>query len=966
VFCVLDEDLVYDMDDDMQYDNSIDLNAAVSVRTYFPETWLWSLVTLDAQGELNEPFELPHTITTWVGRALCVSESQGFGMTTGAAVEAFQPFFLELHLPYAAKRSEKLQVKVSVFNYVRTDLPIRLTLAPSAHYDLLSGSNSVHLCVPAKDSVVHQFQIDVKELGTHNVTVAAVIDENYPGACGPEFIPTGKDSVVKQLLVQPEGFPVERVYSHMACPKDFDEDKTLTWDLSLPDDVVNGSARAWVTVVGDLMGPALTGLAGLVRLPTGCGEQNMILFTPNIYVIQYLEATNQLEESVRQQALGYMKSGYQRELTYRHPDGSFSAFGTRDPEGSLWLTAFVVKSLAAARRYIHIDEAELQLSAGWLMSKQLENGCFPRVGTVLHRDLKGGVGDTDDDLAPLTAYTLIGLLEMHSQSPSQAAKLLEATLPCLEPESSEAGDETDGQDVYTTALTAYALALANRTQESRSHVTWLMDHAQHDKSLTWWHKTGSGAALSVELSSYVLLTLVKLGSQQDMLVARSIVRWLSQQRNSEGGFVSTQDTVVALQAIASYASLIGSQVIDMEMVVVAGEFEQNVVIKEADRLVQRRIDLAPPLPSSVTVDSVGQGNGCAIVQATLRYNVHTAPPSAAFDLSAVVAAVDAVSGDQSPCSAQKLSVCARYTLAQASNMALVEIAMVSGYQGSKSSLESLLRDGGKGVKRYEMKGDVIVLYFDEISSERETCVSILLHAAYQVADVKDATIKIYDYYQPEHGRSISYHLPSGCVGEPPVIIEPLPPLPPIDIGDPPRVLPLVDIAPEEEQEASNTLEYNYVQDIEYNHEEYEDQDQDLDVPSGVEGPSFIAVLPDHASRGCPRCLSQAPANFSTTFCRSETAFWAEARAATLRLVADVSLTPSAVNSTVDIYLEPHCQCALLQGKRKRNVSVLGLPSLPHPRPPQKLVVGAELLIIDQNPKQLKLKSIRSECNRILP
>ena len=53
----------------------------------------------------------------------------------------------------------------------------------------------------------------------------------------------------------------------------------------------------------------MQGLAGLVRLPTGCGEQNMILFTPNIYVIQYLEATNQLEESVRQQALGYMKSG---------------------------------------------------------------------------------------------------------------------------------------------------------------------------------------------------------------------------------------------------------------------------------------------------------------------------------------------------------------------------------------------------------------------------------------------------------------------------------------------------------------------------------------------------------------------------------------------------------------------------------------------------------------------------------
>ncbi len=49
------------------------------------------------------------------------------------------------------------------------------------------------------------------------------------------------------------------------------------------------------------------------------------------------------------------------------------------------------------------------------------------------------------------------------------------------------------------------------------------------------------------MTSYVLLSLVKLGSNQDLLKARSIVRWLSKQRNSEGGFVSTQDTVVALQ-----------------------------------------------------------------------------------------------------------------------------------------------------------------------------------------------------------------------------------------------------------------------------------------------------------------------------------------------------------------------------------------------------------------------------------
>jgi len=28
-----------------------------------------------------------------------------------------------------------------------------------------------------------------------------------------------RDSVIKELLVKPEGFPIERSYSHMACPK---------------------------------------------------------------------------------------------------------------------------------------------------------------------------------------------------------------------------------------------------------------------------------------------------------------------------------------------------------------------------------------------------------------------------------------------------------------------------------------------------------------------------------------------------------------------------------------------------------------------------------------------------------------------------------------------------------------------------------------------------------------------------
>jgi hypothetical protein len=63
-------------------------------------------------------------------------------------------------------------------------------------------------------------------------------------------------------------------------------------------------------------------------------------------------------------------------------------------------------------------------------------------------------------------------------------KLLKNTLPCLESE------ETEMADVYTRALTAYALALAGQTDATRHHIDWLMTRAQSNNSLLWWQKPG--------------------------------------------------------------------------------------------------------------------------------------------------------------------------------------------------------------------------------------------------------------------------------------------------------------------------------------------------------------------------------------------------------------------------------------------------------------------------------------------
>lgn len=47
----------------------------------------------------------------------------------------------------------------------------------------------------------------------------------------------------------------------------------------------------------------------LLQMPYGCGEQNMVLFAPNIYVLNYLNETQQLTSEIKSKAIAYLVSG---------------------------------------------------------------------------------------------------------------------------------------------------------------------------------------------------------------------------------------------------------------------------------------------------------------------------------------------------------------------------------------------------------------------------------------------------------------------------------------------------------------------------------------------------------------------------------------------------------------------------------------------------------------------------------
>jgi hypothetical protein len=45
-------------------------------------------------------------------------------------------------------------------------------------------------------------------------------------------------------------------------------------------------------------------------MPYGCGEQNMLNFAPDVYILQYLQAIGKSEGSARNSALQYINYGW--------------------------------------------------------------------------------------------------------------------------------------------------------------------------------------------------------------------------------------------------------------------------------------------------------------------------------------------------------------------------------------------------------------------------------------------------------------------------------------------------------------------------------------------------------------------------------------------------------------------------------------------------------------------------------
>jgi len=57
------------------------------------------------------------------------------------------------------------------------------------------------------------------------------------------------------------------------------------------------------------MGQSLDGLGNLLQMPCGCGEQNMLHFAPDVYILKYFAATGKNATSVVTNAKKFINKG---------------------------------------------------------------------------------------------------------------------------------------------------------------------------------------------------------------------------------------------------------------------------------------------------------------------------------------------------------------------------------------------------------------------------------------------------------------------------------------------------------------------------------------------------------------------------------------------------------------------------------------------------------------------------------
>ncbi|XP_052103780.1 CD109 antigen-like [Mytilus californianus] len=722
------------------------LMSPTRTRKNFPETWLWVDRTTGSDGTATIKTTAPDTITEWVASAFAVNPVSGLGVAAQTAnLTTYQKFFLRFELPFSAIRGEIIIVQATVFNYLDQDQQVSVKLSNNADFSFVDGNgNSFN---PGGDGWT-------KSVLVKKDSVNSVYFPIKPTALGKILLKgtarstQGADAVEREFLIEAEG--IKQSYN-VPLLIDLRQQRSFSDNilLSFPPNLVKDSEFIKIQVIGDLLGATLAGLGDLLKISSGSGEQNMVGFTPNVYVSAYLKATNRLTEEIKKKTAKFLEGGYQRELSFAHNDGSFSAFGNNDKSGSTWLTAFVVKSFSQAADLTFIDINVMTKAIQWLIRQQEPSGAFNEPGIVIHKEMQGG---SVSSKRSLTAFVLIALHEARAND-QVSPKIKQQVTAAIQKATdyTAKGAPVSMDNLYELTISFYALSLVKhsstdailRELEKKANNTggekyWALPDTQSDKIQPWksWRSPRNDVrALDVEMTSYVLLGY---NLRDDTTNGIRVLKWLARQRNPSGGFISTQDTVIAVQALSGLGGKLYAPNFQMTVNTkgVTWPVGETFKVNNQNALVLQNKDI-PNTVKSVSVTA--SGSGWCMVEAAVVFNVNEQLREPAFALTPTILN-DSTKGF-------KLKVCFRWLKVGQSTMGILEITLPSGMEADLETIDTT-NTGGQ-YKKVEKGFRSINLYFDTILST-QMCIAVDIRRVALVARHRPVPIKLREHNEPSN------------------------------------------------------------------------------------------------------------------------------------------------------------------------------------------------------------------------
>jgi hypothetical protein len=701
--------------------------APVRVRQLFPETLLWrpELIT-DDEGRATLDVALADSITNWRLTASAITAEGRLGAAQ-AGIKVFQPFFVDLNLPVALTRNDEVSVPVVVYNYLDKPQTVELALEGADWFDRLDGgapAQKVELGPREVRSL--SYRLKVKKVGSHHLQVTA-------RAAGIA------DAVKRPIEVVPDGRRVEQVVNgSLHQPADV--------DLTVPDDAIEGSAKAFLKIYPSGFSQLVEGLDGIFRMPSGCFEQTSSTTYPNVLALDYLRKTNKGAPEVEAKARQYIHLGYQRLLTFEVSGGGFDWFGR--PPANRTLTAYGLMEFQDMAKVHDVDPALIDRTRRWLLAQRKPDGSWPAERGMINDGLAGSVQVGKDPDLSTTAYVAWAVFGGEQRRPEADAtrRYLLSFAP------------SDVDDPNVLALVCNAL---NAIEPGGSEVKPYLDRLEglkktsDDGKFCWWEQApggrttfyGSGVSGSVETTALAVLAMLPGGHNPG--TTRSALAWLVKQKDGAGTWRSTQATVLALKAL-----LAGTGEADAERerrIEVAWDGQTQEVVIPADQSeVMRQIDLSAGLkPGTRRLTLTEKSGTAANFQVAFRHHVPSAGGPGKNEPLAVRLSYDRTEMQVDDTMTATATVTNQ--MKQAAPMVILDLPIPAGFALSADDLASMVQAGT--IARYQVTPRSAIVYLRGLQPGASLKLTYRLRATMPVKAAVPAA-QAYEYYDVDkRGKS---------------------------------------------------------------------------------------------------------------------------------------------------------------------------------------------------------------------